>query len=57
VQLTDPLSKYFTDRPTIDRLQVRLNEDLAKYLFRDIPIGDLQGLLSSIQSRIVNRTI
>src|SRR4051812_12089319 len=54
---TDPLSKYFTDQPTIARLRVRLNEDLAKYLFRDIPLGDLQGLLSTIQSRIVNRTI
>jgi len=54
---TDPLSEYVADQPTIARLRARLNEDLAKYLFRDIPLGDLQGLLASIQSRIVNRTI
>lgn len=54
---TDPLSKYVTDQPTTARLQTQLNEDLAKYLFREIPAGDLQGLLSTIQSRIVDRTI
>jgi hypothetical protein len=54
---TDPLSKYFTDQPTIARLRSRLNEDLAKYLFREIPLGDLQGQLSAIQFRIVDRTI
>jgi hypothetical protein len=54
---TDPLSKYVTDQLTTVLLLTQLNADLAKYLFRDIPAGDLQGLLSTIQSRIVDRTI
>jgi hypothetical protein len=54
---SDPLSKYCSDQATVGRLQSRLNEDLAKYLFREIPLGDLQGQLSTIQSRIVDRTI
>jgi hypothetical protein len=54
---TDPLSNHFSDATRIGRLQTVLNEELAKYLFRDIPVGALQGLLSAIESRIVDRTI
>lgn len=56
VLMTDPLSKYIA-APQKPALRSALNSQLFKYLFRPIPIGELDGLLSTIQGRIVNRML
>lgn len=55
VHPSDNVSQWVAEADR-EKLQVLLNEDLAKYLFRDVPLGELTGMLSTIQDRIVART-
>ena len=53
---TDMLSKYLGDERK-PQLKAVLDSQLSKYLFRAIAIGELDGRLSTIQSRIVDRML